>query len=423
MFKFLPKQWWSLTWSWLFKAKSIANSNGDGKIIRGHSIFAAILALSLGVGALSLTLAVVSGFEQSLGRKMERYLGTYLVNIGWQDSESFDRFSEQLGDEYEKVESIWRGQALLVGKKGGRGVVFESRRTIFDKATERKSVEDETSFIHISLGSALAEYLGVEEGDIIRALLPGITKKGLKAKISNIKNLGVYEIDSRSMIIDENSLVKFFNDHNIDALKKRPGDAYSLRAYLNPKIYDGVGDDTLFSNQNILQEKAEIFFPEANPQVLTWKTQHQNRLTTIEHDKSILSIILSILVVVAALNVAAALLVIYFERDREIILIRAIGMTPGQLKQWILLMGIFLGVVSSTLGIIGAVFSSWVLQKTQLIEIPEEIYNLSTLPIYFKPSEQIMVYLFGLFSSCLVAYFLGRKISKMPMVEVLGHRR
>ena len=132
---------------------------------------------------------------------------------------------------------------------------------------------------------------------------------------------------------------------------------------------------------------------------------------------------MSLIVLVAALNVAAALIVLYFERDRQIATFRALGLGPRDLRWWVMSQGFILGVVASLIGLLasfalGQAFMHWV-----KIPVPEEIYNLDHLPLLFDWTEQLWVFFFGTFTACCFAFLVGLSLAKTPIEESLGHRR
>jgi lipoprotein-releasing system permease protein len=207
--------------------------------------------------------------------------------------------------------------------------------------------------------------------------------------------------------------------------KRRPGDAHALRIFLDREGGKNPSDPAFVQSWSSRFREAleKSRFDEKEPVLKTWFEQKKNLFSSIELDKNVLTLVLSLLTLVAALNIAATLVVLFLERDREIATLQALGLSTPKLVQWICVQGLFLGILSAGLGLLFARLFGWILQRLPISKLPSDIYNISSLPLYFAPEEQFWIFFFGVGAAVLVSLFLGFALSKQKPAVVLGHRR
>lgn len=387
---------------------------------------AASFGLALSVAALSLTVALVTGFQRTLSSAAARSLGHIVYYGSWRfepDLQKISQLAQDNGLPIERIDSFWSSQGLLVGPKGGRGVLIEGRhqRPLGTDAEPSLPVGNE---VFIALGKPLAQFLGVKVGETVRVLLPGVIQTPVEARVQSLLSYGMYEVDSRLAVLDDASLRRHLAAHEPGSFAQRPGDAHGLRFFFKDFSPGAATEKKVLDWKARYRETlAASSIGDKNPVLRTWSEQKKNLFGAVDTDKKILSLVLSLLTLVAALNIGATLVVLFLERDREIATLRAIGLSPGQLVQWILSQGLLLGIFSSGAGMILGRVMAWGLQALPFAKVPEEIYNVPTLPLYFAAGEQGAIFAFGVAASILAALALGWGLSKQNMVLVLGHRR
>ncbi len=407
------KVWWLLTFRWLFW-----NNTGAGKknprsasYLTGASLAVALVSSALGVGALSFVRALVTGFETQLSLGVAQFFGPLSYKSGWRTEAEHEWIAEKL--DY-KSESYWQGQALIVGPKMGRGVLVEGRR---DWKTTSPCAA--STLPEVTLGKNLASSLGVKEGDNLRVLLPGLYRGALQSKVAKITSFGLQELDARRIILNDSTLrcyLKFAEK----TLTGKPGDYLGIRFYppINP-----MSDLDLDGEALKLKALITSTLRDSDPQIKSWREQRANFFRGLGFDRAVLSVVLGFLTLAASLNVAAALFVIFFERDKDMMTLRAIGMAPGQMRNWILIQGFCMGCVGTFLGLAGSFLTAMAFEKWKLIELPPEVYHIDHLAFVFQWPEQLGVLIFGILSSLAVSFLVGHLLARMKMVEVLSHRR
>ena len=442
---FLPRDWWKLSFLWFANLKTRSPRAKRG--LFRTSLRVSVLSLAIGVGALSVTLAIVTGFEWTLAKAVSENLG-HVVHVSkrWRLMPELERFVATAPQGVVSAEFFWSSQGLIVGPKGGRGVLIEGiRPSRFGVSGAQASLSSQDTAgaptganaplssiapatlvpgVKVKLGRALADYLGAEKGKSVRILLPGILKGSIEATVTDLVSKGMYEMDSRFVQIDDASLRDYLALHDPEALKNRPGDAHGIRFHLDPVQFAPDKMPALEKWMADYRVSALKIDPEVEiHKFVSWRDQKNSIFKGIDYNKWELTIVLSLLTLVAALNVAATLVVLFLERDREVAVLQALGLTPGQVLQWVGLQGLILGTVSSALGIgVGRLFG-FVLVRLPFAKIPADVYNISVLPLKFEFFEQSRVFAFGILASILVAAVLGLRLSRINLVSVLGSRR
>lgn len=407
----LPREWWRLSAYWLLNLKS--RTPPARQALFKHSLNVALLGLSVGVGALSVTLAVVTGFEWTLARAVAQAGGTVVHQLSWRSMADLEAMAEAAPEGVQAYEIFWNTQGLVTGPKGGRGIQIEGRR-LYPPPDE---VPDE---VLLDLGRPLATYLGVEEGDTVRILLPGVVRGSLPARVNRILSFGMHEIDARYAAVDDRSLRPRLEQMDPETYAQRPGDAHGLRYFLQDKFIGLPHKPALDQWAKTYKDTVSDLRPgDPDPWLRTWYDQRKNLFGSVRMDKQVLSVVLSLLTLVAALNVAAVMVILFLERDREIAVIQAMGMTPGQLLQWLSSQGLLIGVAASSMGMgLGYVFGR-LLQLAPFARLPSDIYNLDRLPLRYEWSEQAGVFVFGVLAASFMALFLGWRLRRQSMLPGL----
>lgn len=426
----LPREWWKLSALWLLNLGS--RTPEARRALVGRSVRIALTGLACGLAALSLTLAIVSGFEWKLAEYVATTGGDLLHQNSWTTFNELKKRTRLAPTEgVTGVEVFWAAPALIVGPEGGRGVTLEAARR-YDSAaafeadaSEVSAQEGETPELAVELGKALADTLKASVGSPIRILVPGVMKGSLSGKVARVIELGVNDIESRWVKVDERALRRVLVEKDPEAFGRRPGDAHGIRYFLDESYHTPSSKELIedWARTYAARLEASQDIELHDPLLRTWMQQRENLFGSIGLDKIVLTTILGLLCLVAGLNVAAALVVLFLERDREIAVLRAIGLSRVQLLGWILIQGLLMGLVAACGGVLLARVFGWILQRLPIAELPSQVYNLSHLPLKFVLGEQLGVFVFGLLSALLLSFVIGFSLVKTPFLDTLRHRK
>ncbi len=402
-------------------------------LLRG-SLWIAVLSLSLSLAALGLTRSLVSGFEATLARALGNTQGEVLHHFGrWVTEAEEIQILESLEPGPNFSEFFWTTQGLIVGKTVGRGVLIEGRHSrnsegkIISSHLFKNEPSPEGSTPRAILGKALADVLGVKPGDEVRILLPGILKSSIPFRVFETHQPGLYELESRFVVLDNPSLMDWLKQKSPESLNELIGDSHGFRLFFDESFKGLEGEEKLDAwaeGWKFKVANADSALPaDLSTRIQTWRDMKSTLFKGIGYNKIELSLVLGFLSLVAALNIAATLIVLFLERDREIALLHAIGFGPRALWAWVLLLGSLLGAVSTVFGILLTPILGFLLSRLPFLKIPQEIYNIDHLPIRLNLPDFIFLSAWGLGVSILVAATLGYKLSRMSFSTVIGNRR
>lgn len=399
---------------WLLDLKSRRPPVRRGLFL--NSFRSSVLGMALSIAALSVTSAIFTGFERVLANGIASSLGHVTHFTNWHTEKELEEFVSAAPPGITRVVNFWTSQGLLVGPKGGRGVMLEGR-----KGTGVPVAPGDP--VLLQLGTPLAEHLGVKTGDTVRILLPGILRGSVEARVESLLQYGMHDIDSRLAVVIDESLRPVMQARDPEAYANRPGDAHGLRFYLAP---GGRAENVAWVERWLktyeanLKEKRLLgetdFFR-------TWKDLQKNLLGSIGLDRTVLTILMGLLTLVATLNVAATLVVLFLERDREMAMLRAIGLSPRSLRWWITAQGLLMGALAAGLGLLLGRVLGWAMGYLPWAQLPADIYHIRQLPLAFDARDQLLAFVFGTLASGLTAWILGRPLARSPLLAPLGQRR
>ncbi len=416
----LSREWWKLSYRWFFHLE--ARSSAAKKGLFRNSMKVSVIGLSLAVGALGLVKAIVRGFEWELARGVSQSLGHAVYFTHWRSIDEMKQLLAQFPPGVSRADLIWTTQGLLVGPKGGRGVLMEGRHEVTADSVSDAQVNSQD--VLIDLGKPLAEYLGVGAGGVVKVLLPGVLKGSVEARVRRLIDNGMHAVDSRLAVIDDKTLRPVIEQRDPESWQKRPGDAHGIRFFMQPTLANPTNEAQL--NRWVSESKKKLIeskLDDSAPVLRTWREQRKNLFGAVEHEQGMLSMVFSLLTLVAALNVAATLVVLFLERDRELAILQAVGMPRILFIQWVCIQGLVLGLLSSLLGLLMSRVLGWCLLQMPFAKLPSDIYNISTIPLRFDGKDQLWVFLFGIIAALSVSFLLGLRLSRVRLLTVLGQRR
>ncbi|OGX42988.1 MAG: hypothetical protein A3G37_04270 [Omnitrophica WOR_2 bacterium RIFCSPLOWO2_12_FULL_46_30] len=363
-----------------------------------------ILGVAIGVAALLVVLAVMSGFDKDL---KEKIIGNYshLVIEAHPAITDYHQILERLS----KIDHIVAGspflqsQALLETKESARGIVvrgidlgLESRVTDINKYLAGAAKDfDGGVFIGKELGYALGLGLGDE--------LVLVNSKGRRFSLP-VKRLfvsGMYDFDANVVFIDLLKAQEIFElDKAASGISIKIDKLFLADAVKN-KIQGALG---------------------VNFYVRTWIERNRNFFAALQLEKITMFIILALIVLVAAFNIVSTLVVMVTEKTKDIGILKAIGMSPQSIRMIFTLEGLLIGFSGIILGSGIGVSLCVLLKKYQFIKLPPDIYYLDRLPVSLVLwPDAGMVIIAAFFISLLSTVYPAKKAADLNPVEALRY--
>ena len=347
-----------------------------------NAINLATIGLSIGVFSLLVTISVIKGFENVLSNKLVNVDGKIRLKTIFRSSISeLDRIDSTLLQSYSKmnVTPFVRGSVVIQKNNLNEGILVEGVNYLpsFNSSlNENQFVNDD----EIIIGSSLAESLKLDSSEVL-ILVP------LDGFIGDIKNLKYYKLRFRNTFktgMDEYD--KNLAYVNINTAQKMFKMNDKVSGYIINS--DAKTDDlSNYLNDNI---KYPYFLE-------TWKDRHQIIFTWIRTQTLPIVIIFSLITLVGITNVMATVSLLVNERNKEIGVLLSQGFQKYQIRNIFLIESGFIGLIGSTIGVLLAIFFTFIQGRYNFIQLPEEVYFMNSLPMSFDYDLCFVIMLLSIF--------------------------
>ena len=355
---------------------------GKKRSFSSNAINLATIGLSIGVFSLLVTISVIKGFENVLSNKLVNVDGKIRLKTLFGSSISeLDSIDSTLLQSYSKIIAtpFVRGSVVIKKNKVNEGLLVEGVNylpSFNHSVNEKRFVNDD----EIIIGSSLAESLKLDSSEVL-ILVP------LDGFIGDVKNLKYYklifrhtfktgmdEYDRNLAYVNINTAQKMFNMNN------------KVSGYI---INSDAKTDDLLNHLN-----GNIKYPYF---LETWKDRHQIIFTWIRTQTLPIVIIFSLITLVGITNVMATVSLLVSERSKEIGVLLSQGFQKYQIRNIFLIESGFIGLIGSSIGVLLAIFFTFIQGRYNIIQLPEEVYFMNSLPISFDYDLCFVIVLLSLF--------------------------
>jgi lipoprotein-releasing system permease protein len=407
---------------WMLSLRYLRARRKEGfiSVIAGFSF----LGIMLGVATLIIVMAVMNGFRQELLDKILGLNGHLLI----QPIESPLTDWKDVADRVSKVEGvrlaapIVEGQALAsspfnasgVLVRGIRGGDLEKLGSIAHHI-KQGTLDGFDQGQGIAIGSRLADQLSVRVGDNLTLVAPrgavtpmGTTPRIKAYKVAAIFEIGMSEYDAAFVFMPLPEAQAYFN---------RTGDVTAIEVYTDDP-------DHINAFRTLVSKAA------ARPiYMIDWRQRNATFFNALEVERNVMFLILTLIVLVAALNIVSGLIMLVKDKGSDIAILRTMGATRGAIMRVFLITGSSIGVVGTLAGfLLGTVvclnidsirrFLSW-LTNTDLFS--SELYFLSKLPADMDVKETAAVLAMALGLSLLATAYPSWRAARLDPVEALRY--
>ncbi len=390
-------------------------------VIAGFSF----VGIMLGVATLIIVMAVMNGFRTELISRILGINGHMIVQPVDQPLTDY----AQLAQKFSAVPGVTmalplvEGQTLASGKQGaGSGALVRGIRT--EDIEKLKEVSgnirsgDLTGFATgdgVLVGSRLAASLGIGAGDRITLVSPegdvtpmGTTPRVKSYRVSGIFEIGMSEYDASIIYMPLAEAQAYFNAdgivQSIELFVTNPDDIDTLR----PKVEEAAGRQIFISD---------------------WRQRNQTFFSALQVERNVMFMILTLIVLVAALNIISGLIMLVKDKGSDIAILRTMGASSRAIMRIFFMTGAAIGIVGTVAGVLLGVlvclniesirqFFSWV-SGTVLFD--PELYFLSQLPAEMSISETVSVVLMALTLSFIATIFPAWRASRLDPVQALRY--
>lgn len=415
-------------YEWIIGVRYLRSKHRSGFVSFVASM--SVIGLALGVAVLIVVLSVLNGFEQELRSRMLSVTshGTISGLDGgipdWRSAQS--QLAKTPG--VRAVAPYIEARALLANGQAVAGTVIRGVSPAEEGATiglgsrmiEGQLEDLEPGKFRIVLGSALATELGVKTGQAVVLMTPeatatpaGLMPRLRRFTVSGIFESGMYEYDRGLALTNLQDAARLYRlGDSVTGLRLAFDDPFEA-----PKTVRSAAESLhLTSNQN-------GFY------ISDWTRDHANFFRSIELTKSLMFFILQILIVVAAINLIATLVMIVKEKQTDIAILRTIGAAPGNILTMFIVQGGLIGLVGTVAGAaLGWVLALNVTNVVHGIErlfgirfLDPAVYLMSDLPSEVSFSDVLQVSAVALLLAALATIYPAWRASRTLPAEALRH--
>ncbi|MEL6965566.1 MAG: lipoprotein-releasing ABC transporter permease subunit [Pseudomonadota bacterium] len=408
---------------WMLASRYLRARRKEGfiSVIAGFSF----VGIMLGVATLIIVMAVMNGFRNQLFEKILGLNGHAVVQkIASGPFNNYQDVVERLKgvDGVQKAIPLIEGQVMLssprqalggfvrgMTEKGIRGLPLVANNIILGK------IDGFDNQRGIAIGSRLANDLGINLGGVITLVSPrgartpfGTAPRTKPYRVVAIFELGMSEYDRSMVFMPMLEAQRYFSKGPqvdvIEVVIDHPENIDRRVAAMKAAL----GDDYNF---------------------VSWRQRNQTFFTVLEVERTVMFIILSLIVLVAALNIISGIMMLVKDKSRDIAILRTMGATKHAIMRVFLITGASIGVVGTIAGLIlGIIFCENIESIRQFVQwltgttlMDPSVYYLTRLPADIDPQETAGIVVMALTLSILATLYPSWRASKLDPVEALRY--
>jgi lipoprotein-releasing system permease protein len=258
----------------------------------------------------------------------------------------------------------------------------------------------------VLLGEDLAKTLGVRVGDAVRVQTPstnatptGVVPRSQTLQVVGIFQFGFYEVDSAYALVSLTTA---------EYLLDKPGpDQIQLRL-------DNMDEAPMFAAA--LRAKLGKDY-----QVQDWTELNKPLYSALWLEKVAISTTIGLIVMVAALNIVASLVLLVMEKSRDIAILKTMGASAKSVTTIFILQGVIIGFIGTAVGGALGFTLARVFDRYQLIKVPVDVYQVSHLPFTVLPLDLLLVISIAMLICFLATIYPSRQAAKLDPAQALRY--
>jgi lipoprotein-releasing system permease protein len=378
--------------------------------------FISTLGVTVGVMALVVALALMTGLQQEL---RDRILGSnphiYVWNTKGIDDYHAEAAKLRTVPHVIGAAPAIQGQGLLSASSTepvqikGIDPVLEQQVTNLKESITSGSIEalnsQEGGVPGILLGKELAAKLGVTTGDSVSltmgtTLTPaGLLPRTRRLHVVGLFSLGLIEFDSTFAYVSLDVAERLLGKDRVDLIQLRVDDIFAA-----PQI--ALSIPARLGAEYVTQD---------------WADMNRSLFSALGLEKIAISLTIGLIVMVAALNIVASLILLVMEKHRDIAILKTMGASARSVTTIFIMQGLIIGVVGTAVGASGGYALSTILTRYKLIRVPADVYQMSYMPFRVLPLDFALVVVGAILVCFIATIYPSRQAAKLDPVQALRY--
>lgn len=374
-----------------------------------------VAGVTVGVMALIIVIAVMAGFKEDL---QARILGVESHLVVMRHGAGFSDYKNVL-TKVKATDGVVAGtpfiysQVMLRSNLGLSGAILRGIdpdtagdvvKNLKSQALKQNPAQKGTGII---LGKELARKLGLNIGDQVYLISPrsmispiGHLPVMKRFVVADFFESGMYEFDGSLAYIHYKEAQKILKmGDTVSGIEIRVDDIYNVRK-IAEKIVAALG------------------FPYWTQD---WMQMNRNLFSALKLEKTVMFIILVLIVLVAAFNIAGSLIMMVIQKTKDIAILKAMGADEKSVRKIFVFQGMIIGALGTALGTFLGVVLCLLLKKYQFIELPQDVYYVTTLPVRLEALDITLIALSAMVICFLATLYPARRAAKLNPVEALRY--
>ncbi len=372
--------------------------------------FLSTAGISIGVATLILTLSVMSGMREEIRDKILGITPHVLVMKSGEVIRDWEDEVEKIR-EIEGVEDVFPLMvANAIVRKGDvtASCVVQCIPTRFINEEKFKNFIRKGKIFsgnYVNVGKVLAKNLGLDIGDSITLISPygettmfGFVPNTTDVEVGGVVEVGIFDWDSVFVFVDMAICDQLFDTRNwassIAVMLKNPDDAEKFAWIISANL-----DHSFFA--------------------LPWTKTQKNLFAAMQLEKLGMTIILTLIIIVASFNILSTLAILVRDKARDIAVMKTFGVSVKEIRNSFLGVGLWICARGTAIGTFIGLILVFLLSKYKIIKLPEDVYFISYLPAKLEVWDIVLSWIIAFVPSFFASLFPVLKAMKKEPFEVL----
>lgn len=385
-----------------------------------------IAGVMVGVTALIVVIAVMNGFKEDLRDKILGVTSHVVISRFDGNISKYQEVRAKVGEVsgVNAATPFIYTQVMISSRKAISGAVLRGiepktaskvinlpknlRAGSLEELEAENKPEGMRATPGIILGNELARNIGASRGEPVTVISPlgrltplGRVPRSQTFRVAGIFDSGMYEYDSTIAYVSLWAAQRFLGiGDRVTGIEVRVDDIYEA-----DRVARAIG-------------KALDGYPYWSRD---WMRMNKNLFSALKLEKIVMFIILTLIILVAAFNIVGTLIMVVIEKTRDIAILKSMGATRRSIMKIFLIEGAVIGLVGTLLGLLGGYTLCTLLATYKFIELPSDVYYISTLPVQMNPLDVALIALAAIVITLAASVYPAWQASRFDPAEAIRY--